>query len=1641
MQTYKIDTQYYSLGFPNRNWNELILRENYINQLENDLDLQEMVFIEGDEDSGKTTLCGQFCRKHFANTISIFFNPLSSVDYSIDYFYSCFISQIRHLLGDSIEDIENDNHVTNEKYSYYILQLRRKVKKLKNKFYLVIDGLEEGLSNHSELIKTIFENVPFGQDIFRLIVTGDKNKFIALNSNLKKISHKSITLAGFTSHEINTFLDINDANRRDDIHDLYKITKGFPGRLATLKRLKDNYTLTEILESNTYNNWVQLDCDTIDSTDSVNNVILSILALSNHSLKIDDIEKITGLSKSECELKFKELFVLEVKNQYVTYISAAYKKYFQNILRTTKRKVDDILMKYFANEGTLESRFELSKIYAENKQWPKIIPIIDEKFIVDTLESTGSLTKVTESLELGFKASEHLNKYADIWKYSIQGSIINELDNYLFWESEILARISLKDFSGAIDLAENAVLKVDRLRLLALVARKEKQINNKVNEDLIDLIQSLYNTTDLSSVGDLIYDIVSDLFYAIPNLAIEIIEKSSGQTVDKNINDWIVAKLSIAAISSSDDDDNSLKNKKLNLIENLNNPSVKKIHQSITFLVGNYTAKKVLEEVKKLSDSNERLKLLRLWLNNNKEHSKDLGVVINTAIDELIEGSSYSTMTLEVMKELSYQLAYVSEFDAKKNLLHRFRTLTKDLKDLGLTKDKYVYQLNIFHTEYTLTKEKALGSLKSIINEIDGLEDLLSKIESFCEVYSKLQTINKPLFANQLKFTYSRILSLVEELLLSTANHYKICKNILTTLGKNNPMLGLKICKKLNTMISRDRSRLIVLDAYLDNNLKNVQIKFLIEIEQSFEYVIPQRLCLKHVLERYSEAKSLHHNIIEELFYFTKKIPFLDIHSNKVYAHLLTYRIVAKNEHWKNKISKALKVKIVKDWKDIESDWEKIDVGFTICSEIAKIDNDFAQMIFSETEKLKKDSWLDSESVAETYLNCLNLVIRAYNCLLVSGIDTPNDFKIIGDLLNRIPSEIERLDIWNELCINADHLNNSTITKKIYDVHIFPLVHSIIHKEHNLHSITRSLILVHKYNQEIAIEYLNKLSQLSREEACSIICEFYLSGRSPYEVYDGELTKYDSTASDIIRAISLLKHVDTDAKIFSLINMICDAIINNKTIITRIQTSEIASKLEEIIELKLPDKNNIQHDGYKIVSQIKVELVRRSITPWSEYLNRANNIGNISDRLFTKSIMLGNLPFDKMGDGKSFRANIFDQILDELGKLNSHYEFVDRVIQVSEYMYDVDRTKWKDIVSKAFQISNKFEEGSEMYDYQKKIIDSMYRLDPDYSKTLINMIDNEDKERRNTALLKKYHETLEVANKIKNNLTLEQREKANYGVIIRGIYKAYAALNSGKITVKKISEVSKYLYIGNKLPLKEVIPIYIYYLSNCSKAYRAKKSDNQIGDTLINNFRATIKATELVQILSEKRKINNNIDRKFFIEEDFSANRPINPGTREEAIGFINDWIQEQIEDFVIIIDPYYVKEDIEILKMIKEKDDSIEINILGCNDGQKANIEEDYKAYWKKISDELPPFTNFTFCWVPDDNNNKPIHDRWIISKNGGLRLGTSFNSLGKKKESEISIMKPSESNSIKEQTADYLSKKKREFNNQRLSYKSFTF
>lgn len=1643
-----INTAFYSIGFPQVRSSEFIERSNYFSQFDDKFENgSNLIILEGKEDSGKTTICAQFALRNIETSISIFFNPHHKLDYSLEFYCSNFIYQAKHILG--VEQPENIERLLSvEEYNQTLFALRKSLRSSKKKITLIIDGLEEKINENNSFIVELMNIIPFGENIFRIIISGNEKDYLKIHKKLAKQNIESIDTIGFSPLEIEEFLkgiNLSDTERSE----LSKITHGLPGRLNTIRRIltTSNTRYEDVLNSNTYGAWLELDCNSVNLDNPFISSVISLLSLSDKSYPSDELAKICCTTKEEIDKLILTHSILEKSGDNIKLISNGHKNYFAGILRGNKSKVEEMLINYYVSDGSVNSIIELPKLHAKSKDWSKVLDVLDADYLPRIIENTGSLLIVNESLKLGIQASDEINKYGHLWRYSIQGGIVNELDNFLFWESEIEARIAISDFTGSILLAESAVLKIDRLRLLALIAKRQKQLNNSVDEELTDLIKDLYAEIDLFNVGEKIYDIVGDLLYAMPNLAIEIIEKSSDSMDNGNINDWIVTKLSFAAIDSSlKENDQSENSKKLEAIQSLNNPKVKKINKAISFLVGNYSADKVILEVNKLEDSNEKLRLLRLWLNNNKSNIIGVENVMDLALDQLIEESSSSAITVDLLKELSNNLPFLKNEKEQKELCSRFQNLEKNVKESALSKNKYIFQLNIIHTQFNLNNNAWKSKLNELIKEVDGIEDTLIKLDSYAEIYSKLTVIKEDSIGKKIGFLYAKIIELAKVIFNETGSHYKASEYLLKIIGKKNPVLGLKICDLINTEYRREKGKILLVESYLDNNLKNVKIDLLKKIESSLINSDSKEILLLNVLERYSEAKSLHFNTIKDLLHFGKNVNYIKDNSKKTFGYILGYKILVKNNEWKSKMAVSQEDLIYSTWNSIEADWQKIDVGFKICSEISEISPVFANKIFNESVQLKKSSWINSEIVARTYQMSISVILKAFLNLCNSSENTKNEFKTVETIIARIPSNVEKLLLWTELGFQAYISDKNNIAKNILDNHILPIIDDLKSKKNDLSTVITSICYVHLFNSELAERYANDLSINKREALYGQLCYFYLTKRCPFDIYEEGVLKYQFTYSDISKTIEILKKVTNDSNIYDKINHISKAIKSSKNILSSIQIGEIVKELSSIVNISLPDIKNIKHDGFKILSQLKIDTIQPkgidNKTHWKKVFSEVKNIPNISDRIFVNSVLLEDIPFDKIGD-ENFKVTIFKNIIEELNKLTVHYEFVQRIIDISDVMYRIDRVEWKKMVDKAFLVSGKLEEGSEVYESQKNIIDSMYRLDPDYAKRLIQSIDNKTNDKNISKLVKDHYQSLNLASKIKNNTTILDKEKANSRLVIKAIIDSIRSLNSGRMTAKKIKDISGYLKLGNSsLTFHEIFPVYMYYLINCGITYRLNKSVGPLENIHLENFSEAVKASELIHLFSRKRKINSLDNKKFFIDEEFVENQLVKPETREEAINFIKTWMEETVEEFILIADPYFVKEDLEILKIVKECcNNDIEIDILGSKAGPKTDTEIEFTNYWNYISAELPPFTKITFCWIPDKGNDTPFHDRWVLTKNGGLRLGTSLNSMGIGKESELSVMTPNEALNIRENSLkEYISAKKRELNNHRLAYKSFS-
>ena len=144
----------------------------------------------------------------------------------------------------------------------------------------------------------------------------------------------------------------------------------------------------------------------------------------------------------------------------------------------------------------------------------------------------------------------------------------------------------------------------------------------------------------------------------------------------------------------------------------------------------------------------------------------------------------------------------------------------------------------------------------------------------------------------------------------------------------------------------------------------------------------------------------------------------------------------------------------------------------------------------------------------------------------------------------------------------------------------------------------------------------------------------------------------------------------------------------------------------------------------------------------------------------------------------------------------------------------------------------------------------------------------------------------------------------------------------------------------------------------------------------------------------------------------------------------------------VTIVDPYFGIDDLEFLVQVIEADTDLHVQIVTSKAHQlKQKVNSDlpsaYSTAWRRLCEHTPPETEILVIGT-EGTGVAPFHDRWILSKGVGLRLGTSLNSLGNN-DSEISVMGGEEVSGLEKTVERYLSRQMKVYKDERLRYEMF--
>lgn len=1604
----------YSIGF-NNNIISSIDRKQYITELEELLEENQIVFLNGEEGSGKTIICQEFVKKNDSITISVFFNPNNKLDYTLNYFLENIINQASFILGE-----DENSEINIDRYRSVLNKLRQRYKN--KRIYFIFDGLDDNFS----LIKEIVELLILVQAEFKYIIIGDEKKYKKELKDFNKLVTTSIKVVGISIYEIKHYLNLNDVTINDE-NDLYKITRGLFSRLFVIKRQLDKgITLSEIMKSDDYSEWIKMELDKIDLLNESVMKILSLLSLSPNKLSLEDISFIMNEEQNDISNLVNTIEFLLLEDNEIKFISNSYKKYVAEKFKKNIDSVENSLINLFNKTNDLDKKIELINLLFDKKRWTDINNEVNDDLLINSFKHTGNLKKLNSIINIGNNASNQLKSQNNLVHLSLKGSYINYLQNNLELVSDVVTKLAFKDYEGALNIANKSFINIERLRLYCLIAKKQKKDNNVIDENLLIDIEELFNKSDFSNSGDIIYDIISDMLIIDPAMALKIVDNSELNN-SSNINDMIVAKLSIMSLNNEiDNDKKESTNEKLEKFENSNS---RKIARALSLIFGDFSIDKILKEINKVEDSIEKIKLIRLYLENIKKATDGLQQLIDKTFDILLSTNVNNLINLEILILLSSKINLVHSIESKKSLLKKLNSIDKLIIDKGLFINKIKYKLNIFKIKFSDSPDKSFETLDEIIKDIEKEDDLLIRTESFALVYETLHENFDNIIKNLKSKNYNLLNKNIDLLILSSANQNSIFKNIIKNISSVDLKFAIEISSKLNNTLNRDKSLLSALENYFYNNeLKSINIDNIINNLKLFNEIYFKNLAVSVIFEKFSEEEVLNNYFlkkIQEIYFAIDK----DINSTTslIFLNILLFKIFKKNSQIDNKGEVVrIKGRIKTLVSFLSDDWTKYEVVNNVCSELTEYDLNFSKDIYSTIKNKKDKDIFYSELYCKSFQYNIEYLICSLESLIEKKVNVDTYIEQIISTINKIPSDLVKLDYFSKLGFIFYLHNQNNLSQQLIEKNIYPL---LINDKISLED-TNIIIFIYINNEDYAKKIIGDFSYHHRNETYYKIALFYLESNNPYKLYEERVTISNFSYNNLSKCLSVFKNIVRDLDIYKIIEKIIDKITHKEANLNKTQISYIVNELETIIETKLPDIINIQHDGYKIISKAQLNRVNKDPLKIKNLLIDCSKVPNISDRIYIKSIILKDLKNVSVE-----RKNLFDDIIKDLEEIKVNYEYIERINEISETMYSVNNSAWSKVVRSALTFSNNLDDKYEIYKYQRNLIDTIHKIDEKLCNELIESVDCLDKI-DNKNIIKKHFLRLELLKKVKNNQTIEEKEKENQNNLLYAIYNSLMLLNSGKISAKKIVDVNKVLDVSYSIPIDRSIVIYLYYLENLSKKTYPKQEEEKIKELLIENLKSTFDNFEFlkrlhVQNFKEKAEITYEVING-------SNNISIDIGEREKAKLYIKEWILNDAKNKIIIIDSYFSYDDIDLIKLIISINNEIELTILG----NKVLEKNEILTKWKDISSENFPISEFIFASKQDKTS--PFHDRYIFSLENkkALRLGTSYNQMGIRKATEISKLEGSDYlhvyNTI---VQNFIIDKNRTINKERISYDTFQY
>ena len=711
-----------------------IHREHHLETFERVARTVDLLVLEGDQGIGKTTLLAQFAKRYPKRSISSFVTPMRRYSFDVEALRRDYSTQILSIIDP--RQSYSPEHVADGVLHSLIQRLKRT--QGTRTFYFVLDGLTDIAD--PVMRKEVALLLPIGCG-FPVIVSGELGM---LPSELRERQRKKTTQAfNFSFDEAHQYL--SDLRlTADNIRLIYQeCGKGLPEHLASVRRsLFAGVPLDRLRRRGLRDLYEQEWSHTV--TDELAQRLVSIVAHSGHQLTVRSLSNLLSLDDGVVYDRLERIRFLQVdaNTSHVSFVSRSLADFASDQLSDTRDVVINQVVEHLWKKGLThfpEDADTLPAYLQESGRLDEVISFLSPDYFSNFLERSESFSPLRRQLQIGIDAAAQLHRDGELTRFGLASSAIREIETAQVSRAEIEALVTTGQASTALSLAANSPLREDRLHLLGVVARCQKEQGVLVADDILNQIRHLHHQIDAKSLGDKAIDIAADLFPCCPDLAIGLIEQSSWAEGSENELDIAYVRLSIAAAvrqttPNSDQDDLETIRKRIRNPRLRGYTSALSPHSSFrcTSALSRrvQTAHEVISEAESLKTASDKLYILRNWATEHSSRT-DAADVAEYGLTVAVEATDYAPNP-RVFRELSTPLAHVNSPTRAQSLVRAFDGQRMTVEQQGPTEEVVRLLLNLAAAESTYDMKACSNRLVEVYLRVDDLPGVSKSARFAC---------------------------------------------------------------------------------------------------------------------------------------------------------------------------------------------------------------------------------------------------------------------------------------------------------------------------------------------------------------------------------------------------------------------------------------------------------------------------------------------------------------------------------------------------------------------------------------------------------------------------------------------------------------------------------------------------------------------------------------------------------------------------------------------------------------------------------------------------------------------------------------------------------------------------------------------